>query len=406
MLFKQCDYEEVSIYELEEFSDIQEPDTLQENCEQLLKSILWELDINCLPQPAFPDPRERLAKSLKYVRKTFPVTPKFINFNKSKMAKHPDIEKVDVTIFKSMFDMQFELNTDEACRLYLEKIRWNGIPICPHCGSQNRDHYHVATRGVHVGDRKCKDCRSRFSVKVGTIFEKSPIPLRKWFAAIYEFNSDKKGTSSLALHRKIGVTQKTAWFMQQRIRNAVALKSDFLFEGPTQMDETYIGGKEKNKVKSKRVKGTQGRSMKTKAAVAGMVCDGLVYAKVVEDVTKETLQGMIREKVAPGSIVITDGFSSYAGLHWDYNHKVIRHNRNIFKQDGYHTNSIEGFWSLLKRGIFGVYHSVSYKHLQLYCDEFVYRYNIRHMTMGQQFVTLLANSDEKLTYKNLTANPI
>lgn len=340
----------------------------------------------------------------KKVRKTFPVTPKFIIFNKSKMAKHPDIELNTTSVFKSMYEMSKTLSTEEACRNHLEKLRWNGEPICPKCGSQRKDHYKIKTRGEDRGRYKCKDCHLPFSVTVGTIFEKSTISLRKWFMAIFLFTTDKKGISSYQLMRTIGVTQKTAWFMLGRLRNSVHNRVEFQFEGITQVDETYIGGKNKNRSKGKKVDNTQGRSLKTKTPVFGMLNDGLIYTRVVKNTKGKTLKTIIRSKVKEGSIVVSDGWVGYRGLHSEYQHKIIQHNLGIFKNGSYHTNGIEGFWSLLKRGIIGIYHNTSEKHLHRYCDEFAYRYNIRTLSQGEQFNLTLINSDERLTYEDLIAN--
>jgi transposase-like protein len=340
---------------------------------------------------------------LNKVPRTLPTSSNCIIFNKSIMAKHPDIELNTTSVFKSMYDMSKALNTEEACRKHLEKLRWDGEPICPHCGSQRKDHYQINTRGIYIGRRKCKDCRLPFSVTVGTIFEKSTIPLQKWFMALFMFNDGKKGISSLQLHRQIGVTQKTAWFMLNRIRNSVANRVDFEFDGITQVDETFVGGKNKNRSRNKKIANTQGRSVKTKTPVFGMLSDGLVYTQVIENTKGKTLKGIIRNKVKPGSVVVSDGWLGYKGLWWDYRHVVINHNQDIFKFGPYHTNGIEGFWSLLKRGIVGMYHFTSPKHLHRYCDEFSYRYNTRKMSNGDKFNLILINSDERLTYKELIA---
>ena len=345
---------------------------------------------------------QKLLTVTKYVRKTFPVSPKFIIFNKSIMAKHPNIELNTTSVFKSIIHMFDVLSTEEACRKHLEKLRWDNEPICPHCGSQREGHYKLKDKGVFNGLYKCKDCRSRFTVRVGTIFESSHIPLRKWFLAIYIFSSHKKGISSVQLHKDLDVTQKTAWFMLNRIRHSFSNKVEFEFDGIIQVDETFVGGLNLNRSKSKKIAKTQGRSVKTKTPVFGMLSDGLVYTEVVNDTRGATLKPIIRSKTKKGSTIVSDGWLGYRGLSKDYVHHVIQHNKGIFKKDGYHTNGIEGFWSQLKRGIIGVYHVTSPKHLHRYCDEFAYRYNTRHMSDGERFNLSLINSDERLTYKELT----
>lgn len=347
------------------------------------------------------DIEKLLTTKRKYVRKTLPITPKSIIFNKTKMSKHPDFELNTGVVFKSVFEMMSKLSTEDQCREHLEKLRWNGEPICPHCGSQRENHYKIKTRGECKGRYKCKDCKLPFSVTVGTIFQKSTVPLKKWFMAIFLFTTGKKGISSLQLHRSIDVTQKTAWFMLSRIRNSIGNSEDFEFDGITQVDETYVGGKNKNRNKDKKVKNSQGRSLKTKIPVFGMLNEGLVYTKVVKNTKGVTLKGIIKSKVRKGSTIVSDGWMGYRNLSNDYNHKVIKHNLGIFKEGPYHTNGIEGFWSHLKRGIIGIYHSVSPKHLQLYCDEYTYRYNIRSMSEGEKFNFTLINCDESLSYKEL-----
>lgn len=340
-------------------------------------------------------------KREKQVKKAFTGSSNFIKFNKTIMAKHPNLETDTTTIFKSYIHLTNSLQTEEDCRKHLEQLRWNGEPICPHCGTQRENHYKLKSKGVFRGLYKCKDCRKRFTVKVGTIFEDSPIPLRLWFVAIYIFTAHKKGISSLQLHKDLGVTQKTAWFMLSRIRNTFANRVDFKFEGEVQVDETFVGGLNLNRSKSKRIAKTQGRSLKTKTPVFGMISQGLVYTEVVKNTRGATLKPIIRQKVKEGSRIVSDGWMGYRGLDRQFEHQIIKHNHGIYKMGPYHTNSIEGFWSQLKRGIIGIYHVTSPKHLHKYCDEFAYRYNTRKMSDGERFNLALINSDERLTYKEL-----
>ena len=202
--------------------------------------------------------------------------------------------------FHSLLQMIDTLHTEEDCRLYLEDMRWHGEPVCPHCGSISKHHYKLTQKGEFKGLYKCKDCRERFTVRIGTMFEDSNLPLKKWFYAIFLFLSHKKGISSCQLARDIHVTQKTAWFMLHRIRHNIK-DDDATFDDMTQMDETYMGGKSRS-----HGNGTQGRSLKEKTPIFGMVSDGLVYAQVVPNVQKTTLYPIIEERVRKGSTIITD----------------------------------------------------------------------------------------------------
>lgn len=307
----------------------------------------------------------------------------------------------DVTIFKSLVHLIDTLQTENDCREFLEKLRWKNEPICPHCGSVSENHYKLRSKGRFKGLYKCRDCRNRFTVTVGTMFEGSHIKLRQWFLAIYIFSSHKKGISSVQLAKDINVTQKSAWFMLSRIRHNFRDKSEVVFEGITQADETYVGGKNKNRNRGKRIKNTQGRSLKAKVPVFGLISNGYVYTKVVPDTKGKTLKGIIEELVAKGSIIVTDGWKGYRGLSKDYIHKIIEHNKRIYVKDKFHTNSIEGFWSQLKRGIIGVYHVTSPKHLSKYCDEFAFRFNTRKLKDGERFNLALVSADDKLEYRVL-----
>lgn len=410
--FLQFDNEEVTFEDdLDESipllveDELHEVSSFYETVDDILKALLVQSGVE-FPQPPFVRSfvPQKLLKSFKNkVRKTLAVTPKSIIFNKTKMAKHPNTELHTAQIFKSVYDMGKTLNNFKACREHLEKLRWNGEPICPHCGSQRDNHYKIKGRTEEKFRYKCKDCRLPFTLTVGTIFEKSSIPLDKWFIAIFKFTTNKKGISSYELMRELGVTQKTAWFMLSRIRNSIRMRDDFEFDGITQVDETFVGGKNKNRSKGKKIPNTQGRSTKTKKPVFGMLNNGIVYTQVIENTEGATLKGIINGKIKKGSTIVSDGWRGYRGLEKHYSHKVIQHNLGFFKKGSYHTNGIEGFWGILKRGIIGIYHKTSNKHLHRYCDEFAYRYNIRTMPIGEQFNLTLINCDKILIYKELIA---
>lgn len=299
--------------------------------------------------------------------------------------------------FNSLLQMIDTLHTEDDCRQYLEDIRWGGEPVCPHCGSISKHHYKLTQNGKFKGLHKCKDCRKRFTVMQGTMFEGSHVPLKKWFYAIYLFLGHKKGISSVQLAKDIDVTQKTAWFMLSRIR--VNLRDDDAnFDDFTQVDETYVGGKGK--------KGQQGRCLKQKTPVMGLLSAGLVHARVVPNTTKKVLQAIIDELVSPGSVIISDEWGGYNDVEKRYIHEVVKHKIHQYvNKKGFHTNSIEGFWSQLKRGIIGIYHLVTAKHLPKYCKEFVYRYNTRKITDGERFNEFLQQPTERLYYGELLMKP-
>lgn len=305
--------------------------------------------------------------------------------------------------FKNFSELLQVIPTDNEARMFLEQLRWNGTPVCPHCGVQNPEHYKLKTKGEFKGLYKCKDCKERFTITVGTMFEGSHIGLRKWFIAMYLFSSHKKGISSPQLSRDLGITQKSAWFMLSIIRNSFKPKSQDKLCGTVQCDESFIGGKEANKHANKKTKDTQGRSTKTKTPVFGLLSDGKVNTEVVTDTKAKTLKPIIFEMVEKGAIVVTDEWGAYNGLKKDFQHEVVKHKEGNYVSNGLSTNGLEGFWSLLKRGIFGIYHQVSPKHLNKYCDEFTYHYNTRTITDSERFVFSLFNAKERMTYKALIA---
>ncbi len=310
--------------------------------------------------------------------------------------------KEKTTEFKTFAQMLEMLPDDKSCREYLEKMRWNGEPICPHCGSQNKGHYKLKTKGEFNGLYKCADCRERFTVTVGTLFEGSHISLRKWFIGMYIFSSHKKGISSIQLSKDLGITQKSAWFMLGRLRNSFKVKSNTKFSGTIQADETFVGGKNRNRHDNKKVKESQGRSIKDKTPVFGMISnDNEVFTTVIPDTKAKTIKPIIEKMVEKGSILITDEWSAYEGLSKDYTHIVINHKENKYSVDGFSSNGIENFWSLLKRGIYGIYHQTSPKHLHRYCDEFSLRYNTRKINDSERFNFNLKNAETRLTYKEL-----
>lgn len=304
--------------------------------------------------------------------------------------------------FKTLLDLFAYFKDDQICREYLAQIRWNGNVRCPY-----EDCLHDKCCTYSDGKRyKCAKCERQFTVKVGTIFHDSKISLQKWYAAIYLITSHKKGISSHQLAKDIGVTQKTAWFVLHRVRFTLGIKGDVeKLKGKIEADETFIGGEEKNKHKSKRTEGTQGRSIKTKSAVAGVLeRGGQVRAKKIDGTRGYYLKPFVIKNVEFGSELHTDEHLGYKGLAQVFKHQHVQHSAGEYVVGDCHTNGLEGFWSLLKRGLMGIYHSVSAKHLQQYLDEFVFRYNTRNMNESNRFDAMLNQMAVRLTYQSLIAN--
>ncbi|WP_110311454.1 IS1595 family transposase [Dysgonomonas alginatilytica] len=301
---------------------------------------------------------------------------------------------------KSLLDLLRNLHDRKSCREFLEGLRWQGIPKCPHCNCQSEKHYKLKNRGEFNGLYKCRECKTRFTVTIGTMFEGSNVPLEKWFYAIYVFLSHKKGISSIQLSKDIGVTQKTAWFMLTKIRHNLNETDRFIankFDSEVQIDETYVGGKPKG-----RIWQNQGRSLKQKTPVVGILSHDRVYTLVVPNTSGRTLKTIIYSLIKPGTTIVTDGWKGYHGISPEYVHQVVYHKKGSYKnKEGFHTNGIEGFWSHLKRGLIGIYHSVSPKYLQFYCNEFTYRYNTLNLLDGERFIQFITSIHKRLKYHDL-----
>lgn len=294
----------------------------------------------------------------------------------------------------------FEILPDaESARLYLEGRLWPNGTTCPTCKMRDR----ITTR--KSGYYRCNACQLDFTVRTGTIFERSHIPLHKWVYAMYLLVTARKGISSMQLAKEIGVTQKSAWFMLHRLREACGTDIDKL-SGTVEVDETFVGGKEKNKHANKKL--NQGRGAVGKQMVLGLrERDGNTKAFTVESGDLGTIQQAIFDNVEIGSTIYTDEHASYTGLDGlFYRHDSVNHSAGVFGRGAVNTNGIESVWAVLKRGVTGVYHHVTPKHLGRYVDEFAFRLNAgdvkRHTLLRlDSFVDSVAG--KRLTYKNLIA---
>jgi transposase-like protein len=308
------------------------------------------------------------------------------------MKKKPNLN------FKNIIDFLLEIfPTEQTCINYFEEKRWKGTVISP---------FDSASRVYKCANNKyrCKNTGKYFSVRTGTVFENSKLPLQKWFLSFYLLSSNKKGISSRQLVKYISITQKSAWFVLHRLRfafkhpNFRTMLKDFV-----EVDETFIGGKNKNRHWNKKVPNSQGRSWKDKVPVLGMLeRGGNLITQVIPNTRQNTLEPIIRAYIEKGSNVYTDEWYRHSNLSENYNHQWINHCAKRYVSGRTTTNSIESIWSHLKRMVYGIYHWVSKKHLSKYVDEFTLRFNTREYGDQDRFNLALSSAvGKRLTYQQL-----
>jgi transposase len=308
------------------------------------------------------------------------------------MAKRLQNNSVHPAQKYTIADFNVEFPDDDACLDHIFYARWPaGITACDSkkCGNVERRHHRVTGRKAYA----CDHCGNHIYPMAGSIFEKSTTPLKMWFYALYLMGQTRCGISAKQIQRETGVTYKTAWRMFKQIRTLMS--EDISLEGSSvECDESYLGGALKNKHRNKLKQGTH----KDKQPVFGMVeRGGRVIARVVPDAKEKTILPIMAAHILPATTVYTDGYTTYDNVHkmtQGYDHYRINHSAKIYVAGHVHTQTIEGFWSPLKRGIGGVYHAVSAKYLQSYCDEYTYRYNRRNV-MQPMFTSLLAEVSDR-----------
>ncbi|MGA2221714.1 MAG: IS1595 family transposase [Verrucomicrobiia bacterium] len=300
--------------------------------------------------------------------------------------------------FKTLTDFTDYFRDEKTCVEHFTASRFRNGEYCPHC------HHDKIYRCANGKRYHCAKCKQDFTIRTKTVFGDSKLPLRKWYMAVYLLSNTSKGISSVQLAKHVGVTQKTAWFMDHRIRKAMKQNRGQLF-GRIEADETFIGGLSKNMHKAKRKAAIKGTGGTGKSAIFGLKKrEGEVRAQVVPSVGMADLHRVIKETVTPGATLYTDKWVAYRGL-VEYVRETVDHGAKEYVKGDCHTNGIESFWALFKRGYHGIYHQMSRKHLQRYVDEFAFRLNRRTEKMQSVFSDVVTNIAEssKLPYKELTA---
>jgi transposase-like protein len=298
--------------------------------------------------------------------------------------------------FDSLFDLLAAFPDEQACIDHVRAFRWRDGEFCPHCGG---------TRIYEFSDRKtfkCGDCRQRFSIKVGTIFESTKLPLRKWFMAIWMITNHPKGIASTTMAKDLDITQKTAWFVLHRVRHAARTKSfNMPLKGIVEVDETWVGGKDYNRHSDKKSGGRGGKGSGKIPVIGAVERRGHVVAHVLDRMTKKGAHEFVRETVSDEvDLLATDESFAYKDLH-EYPHESVHHESGKYVIGSAHTNTIESVWALLKRQIIGIHHWVSAKHLHRYVSEMTWRFNRRDMAVTARMNDLFNGVEGHLTYKAL-----
>jgi transposase-like protein len=307
--------------------------------------------------------------------------------------------------FNTLREMIEAFPTEQSAIDHLTALRFGSGRFCPLCGCMDEGKVSIMKRaGVATNQYKCYACRGKFSIKVGTIFQDTKLPLRKWFEAIWMITNHPKGIASTTLADDLGITQKTAWFVLHRLRHAARTDSfNAPLSGEVEIDETFVGGKEGNKPAYKRTLGP-GHHGASKTIVMGFKQrDGDVRAGVIDNTRAGTLRPIVERNVAKGSTVYTDEHQGYNDLRHDYDHQRVSHRRGEYVRGSATTNGIESVWALFKRQYIGTHHWISPKHMNAYLNEMTFRLNRRDLDKGQRVNGLLSQIEGPLPYKALIA---